>query len=150
MSEVKRVTVGIPCYDHFKVEMAISLIQAFLQGFPYELHLTVQRGTYIAEGREMCVRHALEAKSDVLMFIDTDIVFPPDGIHQLISLGKDIAGGNYHEKHLPLTSTVKLPDFEGKDVFYRGEATLPDQPFRAAAVATGCREIGRASCRERV
>lgn len=138
---MRRVTLGIPAYDDWKTGMAVSVIRCLLQDFPYELHLTVQRGTYIALGREMCVRAAIEAKSDVLVFVDTDITFPPDGIRRLVDLGKDIVGGNYHEKRLTENgeriSTVKLKDFEGKHVFYKGNATLPDQPFMAAAVATG-------------
>jgi hypothetical protein len=117
--------------------MVASLIGALLGDFPYTLQLTIQRGTYIAEGREMCLRAAIAAKSDYLVFIDTDITFPTDGIRKLIELKKDIVGGNYHEKRLPLQSTVKLKDFEGKHVFYQGAADLPDAPFIAAAVATG-------------
>jgi hypothetical protein len=132
-----QVTIGVPCYDDWKTGMAVSLIRALVTDFPYGLHLSVQRGTYIAEGREMCVKYALDAGSDFLVFVDTDITFPADAIRRLIELDKDIVGGNYHEKRLPLTSTVKLPDFTGQHVFYQGDAVLPDQPFKAAAVATG-------------
>lgn len=134
MSDPLRVTVGVPCYAHFHAEMAISLIQALLR-CPYELHLTVQRGCYIAEGREACVTAALGVGADYLMFIDTDMQFPADGIERLVAQGKDIIGGAYNEKRFPPTSTVKISD--GNGGFATATVNLPSDPFRCAAVGTG-------------
>lgn len=135
MSEpLPRVTVGIPCYDHFKAEMAVSLIAALLR-CPYELHLTVQRGCYIAEGREACVTAALGVGADYLMFIDTDMQFPADGIERLVARNKDVIGAPYNEKRLPQVSTVKLSD--GNGGFATATVNLPTDAFPCAAVGTG-------------
>lgn len=135
MSEsLPRVTVGIPCYEHFKAEMAISLIQALLR-CPYELHLTVQRGVYLDVSREACVEAALAVQSDYLMFIDTDIQFPADGIERLIARNKDVIGAPYNEKRLPQVSTVKLSD--GNGGFASTTVNLPTDAFPCAAVGTG-------------
>jgi hypothetical protein len=137
-----RVTVGVPAYDHFKAEMAISLIGALLQ-FPYELHFTVQRSCYLDVNREKLAEEALAMESDYLVFVDTDLVFRKDAIERLLAHKKDIIGANYYEKRLPLVSTVKplQPDgsiaTDGKLI----PGTLPDEPFRVGAVATGLMAI---------
>lgn len=141
------VSLGLPIYDHPKAEMMISLVRALLQ-FPHELHLSVQRGCYIADARERCVHAALEVNADYLVFIDSDIVFPADGITRLLEHQKDIIGANYREKRLPPTSTVKLPD--GLGGFLAGEYTLPDRIFKPAAVATGFMAINLRRLTERM
>lgn len=137
-----QVTVGVPAFDHFKAEMAISLIGALLQ-FPYALHFCTQRGCYLDVNREMLLRDALAAKSDYLVFVDTDLVFRKDALERLLALDKDIVGANYYEKRIPLVSTVKPLGPDGKMAtdgkLIQGE--LPAEPFQVAAVATGLMAI---------
>lgn len=145
-----QVTVGVPAFDHFKAEMAISLIGALLR-FPYALHFTVQRGCYLDVNREMLMRDALTAKSDYLLFVDTDLVFRKDALEQLLQSGKDIVGANYYEKRIPLVSTVKPLGPNGQMAtdgkLIQGE--LPAEPFQVAAVATGLMCINLKRLRER-
>lgn len=137
-----QVTVGVPAYDHFKAEMAISLIGALLQ-FPHALHFSVQRSCYLDVNREMLLREAIAAKSDYLVFVDTDLVFRKDALEQLLAADKDIVGANYYEKRIPLVSTVKPlgPNgrmaTDGKLI----QGVLPSEPFQCAAVATGLMAI---------
>ncbi len=131
-----QVTIGIPSADGlWKDVMGVSLARS-LVGFPCDLHLSPQRGCYIDENRDACVHDALSVKSDLLFFVDTDMVFPPGAMGQLMqnAKGKDIIGGLYYEKRLPLVATVKMP--EG-DQFASGVIDRPKEPFRCAAVGTG-------------
>lgn len=130
---MSRVCIGVPTYEHWKAEMATSLIGALFR-LPHEWMLTVKRGCYIDVAREECVVSALEKDADVLLFIDTDMMFPPEAVEQLLAHDKDIVGGAYHEKRLPLVTTVKLSD--GNGGFVVG-GHLPDEVFPCAAVATG-------------
>lgn len=137
-----QVTVGVPAFDHFKAEMAISLIAALLR-FPHALHFVVQRGCYLDVNREMLMRDALAAKSDYLLFVDTDLVFRKDALDKLLATDKDIIGANYYEKRIPLVSTVKPLGPDGKMAtdgkLIQGD--LPTEPFQVAAVATGLMAI---------
>lgn len=109
-------------------------MQAVTQ-FPHDLHLSIQRGPYLALAREACLVEAIAAKSDYLVFIDTDIAFQVDALPRLLAHGKDVIGGAYNEKRLPPVSTVKLDDGSGK--IFKGMKVLPSEPFQCIAVATG-------------
>lgn len=128
-----QVTIGIPSQGRWVDAMGESLVHALYQ-LPHGTHFACPRGPYLDLARESCLVMALAAKSDYLVFIDTDIQFPADALTKLLAHGKDIIGGTYHEKRLPLVSTVKLNDLnDGATVAH----TLPDAPFQCASVATG-------------
>jgi hypothetical protein len=129
-----KVTVATPVYEHYHGEMVASLIGALLR-FPHDLHFTAPRGPYLDVNRELAIREALALKYDRIIFIDSDMVFKPDALTQLLSNNKDIVGGNYYEKKLPLVSTIRFDD--GKGGYLGGKIDMPKVPFKCAAVATG-------------
>jgi hypothetical protein len=135
VTDLQQLTIGIPCHDGFKAEMVLSLLHA-LAGFPHSVHFAVHKGCYLHANREAIVQEAIAAGSTHLMFLDTDIVFPPDGIQKLLAHGKAIVGGAYNVKALPPVSTIKLADANGDFVNTSG-ASLPREPFPCAAVPTG-------------
>jgi glycosyltransferase involved in cell wall biosynthesis len=128
-----QVTIGIPSQGRWVDQMGLSLIHALYQ-LPHGTHFVTPRGPYLDVAREVCLTEAITAKSDYLVFIDTDIGFQPDAISRLLAHGKDVIGGNYHEKRHPLTSTVKYDDANDG---LRVQKVLPAAPFRCAAVGTG-------------
>jgi hypothetical protein len=132
-----RLTIGIPIYDSFKAETVASLLQTLddLGRAGHEYHVTIKKGAYLDVNRELCVNAAIEDQSDYLIFIDADLFFPANGIRKLIELDKDIVGGNYYEKALPLISTVRVSD--GNGGFVKGGVDFPDAPFQVGVVATG-------------
>jgi hypothetical protein len=130
----RRVTIAMPVYEHVKAETMTSLIAALVE-LRDEWLLTVQRGCYIDQSREVSVAKALEAESDYLVFIDSDMAFQPDAITKLLAHGKDIVGGVYNQKGLPLRTTVKLDNGDGQ--FVDGPRDIPLGLFPCAAVATG-------------
>lgn len=129
-----RVTIGITVYDTFKAKTVVSLLKGF-GDFPFEVHLSVQKGPYLDKGREAIVTDALSMGSEKILFIDTDLEFPPDAMRRILEHRKAIIGGAYNEKRLPPVSTVKLDD--GKGGYVTGSGRMPDKPFMCAAVATG-------------
>lgn len=129
-----KLSIGIPCYDSMKVSTALSLVAA-VKTLDCEIVLNAQRGPYMHWNRDQCLRNALEEGCSHLMFIDTDMVFPPDGISRLLALDKDVVGGGYNTKEVPSKATVKIADEDG--VLLDGEVALPQEPFRCWAVATG-------------
>lgn len=118
-----------------KTNTVLCLLDAFAL-MPIEKGLIAPIGGYPHHSRELVVETARKNKSTHIMFIDHDMIFPPEAINTLLSRKKDIIGANYHERGLPLTSTVKLSDGKGK--LLRGrEEDFPKEPFRCLAVATG-------------
>lgn len=137
------ITIGIPCHGDVKLETAMSLILAcccLREKHGYDIHLSSRRGPYVGWNRDQIVEDAVNAGTDWLMMIDTDIVFPPDAIPTLISRDKDIVGGFYMMKTREPMNTIKMGAFDPVAQEYT-EAVKdwvpPPEPFRCAAVATG-------------
>jgi hypothetical protein len=136
-----QVTIGIASNGLWKDVMGVSLIQS-LCVFPYDLTIASQSGPHIDENREVIVQQALEMKSDVLVFLDTDMVWPKEALNKLIegvtpgeTPRPDILGVPYNEKRLPPVSTTKMLGPDGEILV--GVHAVPRQPFKCAAVGAG-------------
>jgi hypothetical protein len=134
----KSVSLGVASYGSMKTITGFCLIGAVsaLRESSYDVHLTCRQGPYTHWNREMLVVDALDAGVSHLMMVDTDMVFPADGIVKLLGLEKDVVGGFYMMKTTPPVNTIKMDDGNGG---YMGEKEWvpPAEPFRCAAVATG-------------
>ena len=108
-------------------------------------------GGYAAFNRNMSAKRALENKATHLMFIDADMIFPPDGINKLLDHDKDIILANYNsrgvhevvsqennETRLILASTLKMGDKKDGNYDVIDFETLPkDRIFQVAGGGTG-------------
>jgi hypothetical protein len=92
-----KITVGIPSYDHIKTECVISLLRLQAQS-PLKLEFFLNQSLYIDYNRNQLVSVAMSNGSSHLMFIDSDIEFPPNGIERLRAHDKDIVGGYYNTR----------------------------------------------------
>ncbi len=81
-----------------KIETALCLALT-VRLLPEEPRFHVEKGPYVAWNREKLAIRAMEKGSSHLMMIDTDLVFPADGINRLSALQADIAYGQYHRKN---------------------------------------------------
>lgn len=130
-----KISIGIPTYSQIHIETTMCLIYA-IQQIKGDIHLNFRKGTYVHELRNQIVKDALDKQADYLMFLDSDLSFQPDGIYKLLQHNKDVVGGIYNMKELPLVSTVKLADENGNLKKVDG-ALIPDTLFECYAVPTG-------------
>jgi hypothetical protein len=93
----KSVFIGLPAYD-FKVslKLAVSLAR-FAQAAPQH-GVDVNIGSVcgcsvVSRARNLLVKDMLDAGSDYLMFIDSDINFEPDDIFRLMAWAQDSKKG---------------------------------------------------------
>ena len=111
-----QVTLGIPSNGIWKDVMGVSLARS-VATFPHDLHIAGWPGPHIDENREVILKQALDAKSDRLVFLDTDMAWQTDALTQLLASSidgdRDIVGAPYNEKRLPVVSTVKMFDSDG-------------------------------------
>ena len=108
----------------------------------HDLHISLAtRGYTVAENRNYCVIQAQKNKSDYILFIDDDMVFPPETLDQLLYHKKEIVGVNSYSRCLPLSSTVGLMDEKGNykhpDKYPAFEMKIPDYLFEAYFVGCG-------------
>lgn len=107
--------------------MYASSLRAFVR-FPHALSLSVKKGPYLDVNREMCMADALSFGATHLMFIDSDVDFPADGVLRLLAHDKEIIGAKYNKKKEPTESTLILPIAMPR---------IPAEPFPASALGAG-------------
>jgi hypothetical protein len=112
-----RVHFCIPCYGGMVTEaFFISMLKFMAAANRLGLNFTVDtmvNESLIPRGRNSLVAKfmAFEPKSTHLMFIDADIGFEPEEVLKLILANKDVCGGLYPKKSLPISYVVnKVPN----------------------------------------
>lgn len=95
-----KITIAIPSNRGLKTKMAQSILELVAYSAPkYDLHIVVSSEGYtIAENRNYMAVQACNAKSDYILQIDDDMVFPPDTLERLLANEKDICGVAYHSR----------------------------------------------------
>lgn len=89
-----KLAICIPSGDMVHMDFASSLavMLARLATARIECSLYNIKTTILSKGRQTLVNKALSTDCTHLLFIDSDMVFPPDTAVRLLSHGKDIAG----------------------------------------------------------
>lgn len=146
---IKKVTVGIPSNGTIKIDTSLSITVAVASTRGVMFHLSHPTSCYIHENREQIVLDAQKEKSDYVMFIDSDMAFPADGIEKLLKDDKPIVGADYHYRENPPKSVTLLDPKKLKtdDITFTIDpndknkrlATIdnPQKPFECRAVGTG-------------
>lgn len=83
---------------------------------------------------------AEKCRADYLMFIDSDIIFPPHGVWRLMERNKDIIGGVYFSKNTPNKPIVYT---KNKNDRYENFLEIPKEPFECDGLGTGFMLIKR-------
>ena len=112
-----RIHFCVPCYaglvnEGFFISMLKFMAAANKLGLNFTVDTMVNE-SLIPRGRNSLVAKflAFEPKSTHLMFVDADIGFEPEEILKLMLADKDVAGGLYPKKALPIQYVVnKVPN----------------------------------------
>ena len=63
-------------------------------------------GCDLIGARNGLVKEAIARKGTHILFVDSDMYFPPDAIKKLVEQDRDIVGASYNFRSLPLKSTA--------------------------------------------
>lgn len=114
--QTARLHFCIPCYGGQLTESTfISMLKYMATAQRFGLNFTIDtmvNESLIPRARNSLVAKMLffEPKSTHLMFVDADIGFEPEEIFKLILADKDLVGGLYPKKALPINYVVnKVP-----------------------------------------
>jgi glycosyltransferase involved in cell wall biosynthesis len=117
MHAKQRVAICIPSGESWMAPMAFQATclaihsAAFVNVIPLNI-----RGDDTAQARNRLVRYALQAGAEWLLWIDADMVFPPDALMQLLGHGVDIIGADYRRRAPPFDRIgVPVPGIHSKD-----------------------------------
>jgi hypothetical protein len=119
-----KICIGLLSTGNVRIETAASLASAIASTRGVDFHLVQMTGCYVHLNREEIALEAQRQKATHLMFIDSDMLFPADGIATLLKRDKDIIGSNYNYRQLPVRSVVKF-DLKTSDP---KEITIEDDP----------------------
>lgn len=137
-----KISIASSGYGEVTSEFCYSLVMA-VKSLQCPIRLDYERSCYVHRNRNVLMQRALESDSTHLMFIDTDIAFPRDGIQQLVALNKPIAGGAYNLKRLPeegvsITTVKPLMESLPPDQWVDGRWVMDkSKPFECRALPTG-------------
>ena len=104
-----RVLISVPSFDHVHADFAFSLaallgkMQADSLRRPIPISLHNPRSTLIFHARNLAVRATLDAGATHLLFLDSDMAFPPDTLTRLASHAVPIVGADYVRRVPPHT-----------------------------------------------
>lgn len=97
------ICIGVPSGDFVDTEFAFSL--AAMVGEYKIPHVAVSaRGCYVHKGRNFCVQKAKEKGCSYLLFLDSDMIFPPLTLIRLLSHQKDVVGCIYSRRVAPFSN----------------------------------------------
>ena len=104
-----RVIICVPSFDDWKADFALSLcgLLRYLDANPLsdgsriESFVLNLRGSVISRSRELLAEKALTLEADWLLWLDSDMVFPPDTLHRLLASGQGVIAANYPRREAP-------------------------------------------------
>lgn len=102
MSDFK-LAVAVPSTGVIKTKTVESLVKLF-KAYPDAIFLS-HEGSIIHHMRERLVKKAIDLDCTHLLFVDSDMVFEPKDLQELIDKDTDIVGADYNRRKLPLESS---------------------------------------------
>lgn len=143
MSGDIRVICGVPSHGEWKAGFGFSLARmvTFFTGSNYDggsklVDVVTVTGSILPQVRHQIVAHASKADATHLLWLDSDMVFPSDTLHRLLSHGKMVVGANYVRRKHPFIPTAYVDSDEYVGPLY----TTPETSglTEVSHVGTGC------------
>jgi len=103
---VINVAICVPSLGHWEADFGVSLASLCLRMKCPTMVLNT-RGSMLPTNRETLVRIALEKKATHLLFLDSDMHFPPSVFGVLNHWDKDFVAANCVTKRIPAEPTAK-------------------------------------------
>lgn len=102
---MKKVFIAIPCMDSVPVEFAQSFAT---MDKPENCVVSFMKGSLVYDSRNKLCEQAIKCKSDYVLWLDSDMVFPKNLIEVMLEhmKDKDIVSGLYFRRVYPFTPVL--------------------------------------------
>jgi hypothetical protein len=105
--------IGIPCYGGMVSEPTMTSFLRFVllaqqAGLNWSLDTMVNESLVTRARNNLMAKMMTNAQATHFMFIDADIRFQPESILQMIACDKEVIGGLYPKKALPVNYVINL------------------------------------------
>lgn len=136
-----KILIAIPCMD--KVEAQFAQALATLEKVGHCI-ISMEIGSLIYNSRNNLCKTALQLNCDYILWLDSDMVFPPETLKRLLEVmektGADIVSGLYFRRVAPYTPVAfsKL-DINGKLCSWENyNGPLDQGPQEVPGIGFGC------------
>lgn len=135
-----KTLIAIPCMDQVPAQFMQSIATLRKVG---ECTVATQIGSLIYTSRNNLAQKAIMMEADYVLWLDSDMVFPPDLLERMMDRLKkddiDILTGLYFRRVRPFTPVLfdKL-EMVGNVCNWTEFKTLPDKPFEVGGCGFGC------------
>lgn len=101
-----KIAIVVPSHDYSPVTFASDLATMAIYSRAaldpeIELGVAVITGTYIHSARRKMLQTCIEAKCTHILWLDSDMRFPPDTLVRLLNHQKSVVGINYANRQFP-------------------------------------------------
>lgn len=128
MANKAKVIIGLPALEMMKTKTAHAIGCLIIENPDIIFDFLVIQSCDIASNRMWLAKQAVEKGATHLLFIDSDMLFPPTALKTLLSRDKDIIGVEYNKRIFPLqTVTAYDPKVEKSKT----------EPFKVGIAGTG-------------
>lgn len=131
-----KTLIAIPCMDNVAAPFAHSLATMEKTG---ECVISMNISSLIYDARNQLAAQALKAEADYILWLDSDMIVPPDVIPRMIKHmedGKDFVSGIYFRRRAPFAPVLY------SRIDREGHADFNDYPedtvFEIAGAGFGC------------
>ena len=135
-----KIAIGVPTAGTMRTKTAFSLIETIRMNKNTEFLPIFRHGGYIGENKAKIVETAQNCLCSHVFFVDHDMKFEPHVVMKLLSHDKDIVGGMYYYRYLPLEPMLKYFKEDGEWTSKLEESAIkkiPDELFEVAATGGG-------------
>ena len=124
------IALAVPSTDLWHADFGVCFAQLIaylcsepLPGFKSQrFHICNTKGSMIPKSRTLLVREALRVEAQYILFLDSDMVFPRETAHQLVSHQKQAVAANCVIRQIPSSPTARYKS----DKYSFGEPVFTD------------------------
>lgn len=132
-----KLLIGVPTLDFVHVDFMKCLADLMLrlkdEGIDFDLD--IESGTLVYLAREQIVHKAINEYYTHVLWLDSDMIFSPDILDDLMRCGKEFVTGIYHARRKGYASCL-FKSIKVNNVTRFEE--YPNQPFEIAGCGFGC------------
>lgn len=136
-----RVAVCVPSGDSWKAPMAFQMLCLGIASAPHALLSSlIVVGDDTCQARNAMVRAAMAEHMEWILWVDNDMIFPPNALLRLLTHGRDIVGADYRRRSPPFAKIglmVNPDDPKGLPMFKGDRGTQTSGLVERAMLGLG-------------
>lgn len=113
------VKIGVACQSTVYAKTMASIAFNIIASKGIVTDVLMRQGSDITSARTWIIQKALDDGATHVLFVDHDMVFPPEALNTLLKDDKDIVGVEYFKRKFPKEPTYKPLDNEEKEELYK-------------------------------